>query len=354
MQGAPRQQVNVEELLAELKRVLESSAHPPDFQPPSAPAVLSPDRGSPSKAARNPGLEAAAQQKSGPPAGVSRPAAPLARRWKAAAGGLALAAAAIICASAALMSSAPYATNREVAAVAAAEPVMPQSPETLSPPSDAGPPTEKGAPAEPLQLGDLMTRFDSLPPAAADAPPAAVEAPRPASFGLEDAAPAFTPAPANPPAARTIADPNDAPAATARAATDTPLPPQAPKPAAVAAATPDAPTGPPTAKRDAMHKTATKPAPQKPEKSAKAAAKPAQGDRQAPQAAPLNAAESLPAPTQAAASPAPPAPTPRPPTIQQRVADGVTHAFGYLMGLPGALVPHPAEPAAGADPSGPR
>ena len=37
-------------------------------------------------------------------------------------------------------------------------------------------------------------------------------------------------------------------------------------------------------------------------------------------------------------------PTAAPPvkttSVQQRVTDGMTHAFGYLMHLPGALVPH--------------
>jgi hypothetical protein len=39
------------------------------------------------------------------------------------------------------------------------------------------------------------------------------------------------------------------------------------------------------------------------------------------------------------------APAPAP-TVQQRFADGMTHAFGYLMHLPGALVPHRTDPNA--------
>jgi hypothetical protein len=34
------------------------------------------------------------------------------------------------------------------------------------------------------------------------------------------------------------------------------------------------------------------------------------------------------------------------PSVPQRFADGMTHAFSYLMHLPGALVPHPADPNA--------
>ena len=36
MQGAPKRQVNAEDMLAELKRVLESSTRAPDAPPPSA------------------------------------------------------------------------------------------------------------------------------------------------------------------------------------------------------------------------------------------------------------------------------------------------------------------------------
>ncbi|MBV9910024.1 MAG: hypothetical protein JOY52_20910 [Hyphomicrobiales bacterium] len=50
-------------------------------------------------------------------------------------------------------------------------------------------------------------------------------------------------------------------------------------------------------------------------------------------------AERSPQPAQGAGNPAPVAP-PASPSVQQRVADGVTHAFGYLVHLPGALVPH--------------
>ncbi|HZZ24194.1 MAG TPA: hypothetical protein VFE60_17135 [Roseiarcus sp.] len=47
----------------------------------------------------------------------------------------------------------------------------------------------------------------------------------------------------------------------------------------------------------------------------------------------------MPQPMQAAGNPTALAPVPAP-SVQQRVADGMTHAFSYLVHLPGALVPH--------------
>jgi hypothetical protein len=93
-------------------------------------------------------------------------------------------------------------------------------------------------------------------------------------------------------------------------------------------------------KVDAKKKPAEKPSPQKPLKDAKAAAKPiALAERQATEPAPAKEAERSPPPTQNTGNPAAAAPVPKP-SVQQRVADGVTHAFGYLVHLPGALIPH--------------
>jgi hypothetical protein len=69
--------------------------------------------------------------------------------------------------------------------------------------------------------------------------------------------------------------------------------------------------------------------------------------------APPNKAESPPPTAQGIGNPSPVA-IPAAPTIQQRLADGVTHAFGYVVRLPGALLPHSADPNADANPSGPR
>ena len=65
----------------------------------------------------------------------------------------------------------------------------------------------------------------------------------------------------------------------------------------------------------------------------------AQAERQSSVPAPPKEAEKSPQPAQDAGSPPAAAPV-KTTSVQQRVADGVTHAFGYLVHLPGALVPH--------------
>jgi hypothetical protein len=93
-------------------------------------------------------------------------------------------------------------------------------------------------------------------------------------------------------------------------------------------------------KVDAKKKPAEKPSPQKSIKDAKAAVKPiVEAERRATEPAPAKEAERSPPPTQNIGNPAAAAPVPKP-SVQQRVADGVTHAFGYLVHLPGALIPH--------------
>jgi hypothetical protein len=57
--------------------------------------------------------------------------------------------------------------------------------------------------------------------------------------------------------------------------------------------------------------------------------------------------EKSPEPAQGAGNPAAVAPAATP-SVPQRFADGVTHAFGYLIHLPGALVSHSPDPNAGA------
>jgi hypothetical protein len=87
-------------------------------------------------------------------------------------------------------------------------------------------------------------------------------------------------------------------------------------------------------------------------KSVTASAKPvAQAERRSPQPAPPNEAESLPPAAQGIGN-STPAATPAAPTIQQRFANGMTYAFSYVVHLPGALLPHSADPNADANPSG--
>jgi hypothetical protein len=120
MQGTPKQQVNAEELLAELRWVLESSTRAPNAPPPSASTVSkssSPgpeswrsqiDKGSDRPAKAN------ADKSTGPRTDLQKSTRLSSRSWKLLAGGLALAGAATICASFALMNKAPDLPTHEL------------------------------------------------------------------------------------------------------------------------------------------------------------------------------------------------------------------------------------------------
>ena len=109
MQGAPRRQVNAEDMLAELKRALESSTHTPDAPPPSASTAPKPslpgratgrsqiDNGSGRPAKAN------TDKSTRPRTELQRSTRPNSRSWKLIAGGLALAVAATIGVSFAFM-----------------------------------------------------------------------------------------------------------------------------------------------------------------------------------------------------------------------------------------------------------
>ena len=98
---------------------------------------------------------------------------------------------------------------------------------------------------------------------------------------------------------------------------------------------------PSTPKIDSKKKLPEKPTLQKLLRSPTPPVKPVgQAERQSTEPAPPpKEAEKSPPPTQDAGSPTAAAPV-KTTSVQQRVADGVTHAFGYLIHLPGALVPH--------------
>jgi hypothetical protein len=377
MQGASGQPLNAEEMLAELKRLVESSTPPPSFRPTAAPAVTK--SGSSARQAdieresdRRTQAAADNSAKSGQP-NVSRKAAtPIARNWKAAAGGLALAGAVMAGATFALTHRTPDLPKHELAAVPAEGPVTPRSGgQTVEPLSSAGPLTQDSRPTEPSQVGAMETRPDPVTaPAPSSSPPAGGEAvadaPPPfSSLGLESAAPAFAPAPAKTapapapaktapaPAAPQSATQEGAPTATAPSApasTGSALPAPPPKPHADATAPASAEAAQPsTPKIDSTRKPPGKSSLQKPAKSAKASAAPvAQAERRPPQPAPPNGAQSPPPAAQAIGNPTPVA-TPAPPSIPQRVADGVTGAFSYVVHLPGALLPHSANPNADAN-----
>jgi hypothetical protein len=370
MKGASRQQVNAEDILAELKRVLESSTPPPSFRPPSASMVSK--SGSLSRRAqidKESGRRIQAttdnSAESGQPTVFRKATTPTARSWKLAAGGLALAGASIIGVTFAVMNRAPDLPKRELAVVATEKPVRPQSGgQTVEPSNSAGPLIEDSRPHEPSQVGALEPRFDA--PARGTLVPAGGEAvaeapPQPASFGLESVAPTFAPAPANQalaPVAPQTASQSGAPTSTpsASASTGSAPPVETQKPHADATATPYVSTEaarPSTPKVDSARKPPGKPSLQKPAKSAKASAKPVtQTERRSPQPVPPNEAVRSPPAAQGIGNPSPVA-IPAAPAIQQRFAEGVTNAFGYVVHLPGALLPHSADPNADANPSGP-
>jgi hypothetical protein len=431
MQGAPKRQVNAEDMLAELKRALESSTSAPNAPPPSpstAPKARSPgreigrsriDTGSDRPARPN------ADKSTGPQTDLQKPTRPSSRSWKLIAGGVALAVVATICASFAFMSDPSNLPERELSVAATEGPVRPQNEQTLEPSSSPRAPMQDSQQATPLQAGNLVTRPDArtAPLIGGSLPPGGeveVAAPNLASSGLETAAPAFAALPLSQPATPVATQrigPDGAPIATAPsspASTDSAHPAGTPKPAvqtvapqmvkpdkgslATAPSTPvstdsapplaEAPkpaaptatpqmaklnnapiaTAPPTrASTDLPPPLAQMPKPKatqtasvsnesakpkidskkkQPEKisqqkpgSAKVSAKPIPAEPTPTRLAPPKEAESPPHPAQDAGNPTAAAPA-KTASVQQRVADGVTHAFGYLIHLPGALVPH--------------
>lgn len=366
MQGASRQPVNAEEMLAELKRVVESSTPPPSFRLTTA-SMVSKSGSLVRRAQSDRRIQATADNsaESGQPTVFRKASTPIARSWKLAAGGLALAGTAMVGATFVLMNRAPDLPKRELAVVATEGPVRPQSGgQTVEPSSSAGPRMQDSRPTEPSQVGALETRPDAMTaPARSSLLPAGGEAvadgpPQPASFGLESVAPAFTQAPANPvpaPVAPQTATQDGAPTATtpsAPASTGSALPAARPKPHANATATAYVSAEaaqPSTPKIDSARKPPGKSSLQRPAKSAKASATPvAQAERRSPQSALPNEAES-PLPAAQGVGDPPPVATPAPPTIQQRFADGLTRAFSYVVHLPGALLPHSADPNADAN-----
>ena len=374
MQGASRPQVNAEEMLAELKRVVESSTPPPNFRPPS-PSMVSKS----GSLGRRPQIDEESDRRiqttpnnspeSGQPIVFRKAISLIARNWKLVAGGLALVGAAMIGVTFAVMNRTPDLSKRELTGVATEGSVGLQSgAQTLKPSNSAGPPTQDSRLTESSEVGAFESRPDAMTAPARGSLPAGREAvadapPQPASFGWESVAPAFAPVPANPAPAPEVpqrASQDKAATAGARSAavsTGSLLPAEAPKPHANATATAHVSTEaarPSTPKIDSARKPPRKPSLQRSAKSVTASAKPVtQAERRSPQPAPPNEAESPPPAAQGIGNPSPAA-TPATPTIQQRFADGMTHAFTYVVHLPGALLPHSADPNADGNPSGPR
>ena len=392
MQGAPKQQVNAEEMLAELRWVLESSTRAPNAPPPSASTVSkssSPgreswrsqiDKGSDRPAKAN------ADKSIGPRTDLQKSTRLSSRSWKLLAGGLALAGAATICASFALMNKAPDLPTHELPVAATEGLVRSENEQTLKPSRSL---MEDSQQAAPVQAGNSETPPANTTPANNGSVPAGgkaeVDAPNLASFGLESPAPAFTPAPPNQaatlvpsqrigpdgapiatapstpastdsahpaetpnlataPAASQMVKPDGAPIATAPstpASTDSAPLAETPKPNAMPTAhVSNESAQPSTPTTDSKKKPLVKTARQKLLGSPKPPVKPiAQAERQSTEPTPPKEPEKTPQPEQDTGSPTAVAPV-KTTSVQQRLADGVTHAFGYLVHLPGALVPH--------------
>jgi hypothetical protein len=429
MQGAPKRQVNAEEMLAELKRALESSARASSAPPPSATTVSkasSPGQEIPrsqiDKESGRP-AKATASGSIGQPTNPQKSTRPTSRRWMLTAAGLALAGAAAVWASLALMNNAADVPTHESPVAATEGLVRSQNEQSLEPSSSPRAPMQDSPQAAPPQAGALETRPDaSAAPADTGSFPAGgkagVEAPHFGPSGLESAPRAFMPVPPNQaatpvpthrigpdgapigtapsspaspdsapplaeapkPAASQKVKPDAAPIATAPtpASTDSthpaetpkltaaPVVPQMAKPEAAPIATAPTPaatdsapqletpkpnatptahvsnesTQPSTRKGDSKKKPLEKASLPKPLRSPTPPVKPiAEAERQSTEPAPPKEAERSPESLQGAGSPTAAAPA-KAPSVQQRVADGVTHAFGYLVHLPGALVPH--------------
>jgi hypothetical protein len=185
MQGAPKRQVNAqmnaqvnaqvnaEDMLAELKRALETSTPAPDASLRAASTAAQPrspgpetrrsqiDRGSDRPAKAN------AKTSIGKRADLQKSTRPGARSWKLIAGGVALAGAAIIGVSFALMNKAPDLAEHEPSVAATERVVRPQNEQSVEPANSPRAPMQDSPQAAPSQAGDLVT-----PPAAPTFAPA--------------------------------------------------------------------------------------------------------------------------------------------------------------------------------------
>src|SRR3984885_3159840 len=306
MQGAPKRQVNAEEMLAELKRALESSTRAPDAPPSSA--STAPKPGSPGPETRPSQIErkgdrpvkANANSSVGQPTDLQKSTRPRSRRWRLTAGGVALAGAAAVCASFALINRAPDLAEREPSVAATESPVRQQTEQTLEPSSSPRAPMQDSPQAVPLQA--------SVPAGGR----AEVGAPNLASSGLESTAPAFAPVPPSSPAVwvpSQIIRPYGAPIATAPstpASTDSAVPPaQTPKSNATQTASASNESAEPsTPKIDSKKKPAEKAAQQTAAKGPKPPVRPiAQAERRSTEPTPPKEAERSPQPAQGAGNP---------------------------------------------------
>jgi hypothetical protein len=106
MQGATKRQVNAEEMLAELKRVLETSTSARSIPPPSASMIFKSSSRESRRSQNDKGSDRSIKATTDNPVGqatdLQRSTRPSSRSWKLTAGGLALAGVAMISARALL------------------------------------------------------------------------------------------------------------------------------------------------------------------------------------------------------------------------------------------------------------
>jgi hypothetical protein len=219
---------------------------------------------------------------------------------------------------------------------AASQPIRPDgAPIATAPPTPASPvstPPLAEAPktAAPSAASSQATKPDRAPIATAPSSPASPVSAPPLAQAPNTAAPSAA-SQATKPDGTPIASAPSTPASTQSA----PLA-ERPKPNATTTASDESAE---LSKADSKKKPLVKTARQRLLGSPKPPVKPiAQAERQSIEPAPPKEAEKSPPPAQDAGSP--PAAAVKTTSVQQRVADGVTHAFGYLVHLPGALVPH--------------
>ena len=392
MEGTTKRPVNAEDMLAELKRVVEASTHAPGArQHPAASlagksSLPKPEIGRSQVDRRSgPAAQASAGKATAPRTEARKPAARGVLRWTLSAVGLALAGAAVAWAGVAFMNQAPSLPGREVP-TAAAQGLAGSHDESLLKSSDNGsaPARGEGEIAPRPAVSDLASGqapFTSAPPDLGAVPVASqIIGPDGAPIGKSSPSPALTdkaPPAAQPPetgapSLATAPPPTPAPIQPAPLA-EQPKPEAAPA-AASQAVKPDEPslaTAPPAAasteparraetpkpvarptasvaedsvepsepKTDLKKKAQERPSAQKPRRSAKASAKSvAPAERRSTEPATPKEAETSPEPAPSAGNPPTVAPV-KAPSVPQQLANGVTHAFGFLVHLPGALVP---------------
>ena len=226
MQGAPKRQMNAEEMLAELKRAVEASTPAPGAPPPSASTAVKPISAGREKGRSQIDSEGGRPVKSNPEISVGpRPAlqkSPSSRSWKLIAGGLALAAAATVGVSFALMNKASNAPEREPSAAATERfvkevaPVQAAEADAKHPPSAGAQSSAAAFTQTPPGLAATPVPSEVIRP---DGTPIAPDRPSPAS--TDSAPPAQAPKTAAAPAAAQPAKPGTGTIATAPAPAST-------------------------------------------------------------------------------------------------------------------------------------